>query len=47
MKDLDDYLNEPPDPGWCEDHANHVPCAACRADAADRMLDSRKDDRDE
>jgi hypothetical protein len=43
MKDIDDYLNEPPDPGWCEEHSSSKPCLACAADEADRALDARRE----
>jgi hypothetical protein len=42
----DDQLNEP-DPRYCEDHNQPVPCLACRADASDRAYDSQRDRKDD
>ena len=42
MNDYDDLLNEP-DPRYCEDHNQPVPCMACRNDEADRQLDTMRD----
>jgi hypothetical protein len=43
----DGMLEEPADDEWCQEHFTSKPCAACRADAADRQYDSRREDRDE
>lgn len=39
----DEYLNEPPDERWCQEHATPIPCAACLADIADRQYDERRE----
>lgn len=39
----DEYLNEPPDEAWCQEHAEIKPCPACRADEADRQYDAQKE----
>jgi hypothetical protein len=44
---LHDLFQLPNEARVCEEHDESYPCAACRADAADRALDARKDDRDD
>jgi hypothetical protein len=36
MNDYDDLLHEP-DPRYCEEHNQPVPCMACRSDEAERQ----------
>lgn len=39
----DEYLNEPPDPAWCDTHGCPRPCQHCRDEQADRQYDERNE----
>ena len=41
----DHYLEEPPDPEWCEEHRCGKPCRLCRLDYAEQRAEAQREER--